>query len=205
MLGYIAIAGLILIIFALIGIIVSDNWRFTIICLSVQYLGCVLILIHNLPFVLAASKLIAGWIAAAILGMAIAGLPAEEMQWLGYNAEKKEGSFRSQRIFRLLIALMMALVVISIVPKIREFVPGIENVQSFASALMISLSIIQLSLISRPFDVVVGLLVLLSGFEIMYFVVETSALVTGLLEVIDLGLALVGAYLIIAPTLEHVE
>lgn len=40
-----------------------------------------------------------------------------------------------------------------------------------------------------------GLLTTISGFELMYAAVENSVLVAGLLAVVTLGLALVGAYL----------
>lgn len=203
--GYLSIAGLIIIVVTLGGITASNNWRFTILCLSLQYLGCIFLISKTLPLILAASKLISGWIAGAILGMALAGLSTEESYLLGYAARTKESFFRSQSVFRLLIAGMVGLVAISLVPKFQEFIPGIEFEHSLASALMICISLIQLSLISRPFDVVIGLLIILSGFEIAYSVVETSALVIGLLAVVDLGLALVGAYLIFSPTMEHVE
>lgn len=205
MADYLSIAGLIIIVVTLAGIIASNNWRFTILCLSLQYLGCIILLSKSLPLILAASKLISGWIAGAILGMALAGLSPEESQLLGYTTPNQENRFRSQSVFRLLVAGMVALVAVSLVPKFQEFIPGIEFEQSLASALMICISLIQLSLISRPFDVVIGLLIILSGFEIMYSVVETSALVIGLLAVVDLGLALVGAYLIFSPTMERVE
>jgi hypothetical protein len=51
---------------------------------------------------------------------------------------------------------------------------------------------------------VLGLLTVLSGFEILYAAVETATLVAGLLAAINLGLALVGAYLLAAPSLEDV-
>jgi hypothetical protein len=60
-----------------------------------------------------------------------------------------------------------------------------------------------LSLTSDPLRVIIGLLTSLSGFEIIYAAVETSTLVTGLLAGVNLGLALVGAYLLIAPTMEN--
>jgi hypothetical protein len=53
--------------------------------------------------------------------------------------------------------------------------------------------------------VTIGLLTALSGFEIIYAAIETSTLVTGLLAGVNLGLALAGAYLIIAPTMEAAE
>jgi hypothetical protein len=42
--------------------------------------------------------------------------------------------------------------------------------------------------------VVLGLLTFLSGFEVLYAAMESSSLVTGLLAVVNLGLALAGAY-----------
>jgi hypothetical protein len=45
----------------------------------------------------------------------------------------------------------------------------------------------------------------LAGFEILYATVEGSILVAALLAVINLGLALVGAYLLIASNAEQAE
>jgi len=50
-----------------------------------------------------------------------------------------------------------------------------------------------------------GLLTVLGGFEVLYAVVETSILVTGLLAMANLGIALVGAYLLSVPELEVSE
>jgi hypothetical protein len=55
---------------------------------------------------------------------------------------------------------------------------------------------IHMGIASRGIRVILSLLTLLSGFEILYAVVETSTLVAGLLAVINLGVALVGAYLL---------
>jgi hypothetical protein len=41
-----------------------------------------------------------------------------------------------------------------------------------------------------------------TGFEILYAVVEYSVLVTGILAFINLGLALVCAYLLASPTMQ---
>jgi hypothetical protein len=43
----------------------------------------------------------------------------------------------------------------------------------------------------------------LSGFEILYATVEGSVLVAGLLAIINLGLALVGSYLLVASNTEE--
>ena len=46
--------------------------------------------------------------------------------------------------------------------------------------------------------VILGLLTLLAGFEIIYAAVESSELVAAALAVVNLGLALTGAYLLSA-------
>lgn len=204
MLEFLPMVGLVIIILSLVAILSSENWRWTILLISIQYLGCFLLLLKSLPVVLAASKLIAGLIAGMILGMALSGLSLEESLAQGYIQKTKSGIFGSRRVFRLLMAVMVALVVMSVVNKFDEIVPGISLEQAYASAILIGLSLIQMSLISRPFDTVVGLLLMLSGFVIFYSVVETSALVIGLLAAVDLGLALAGAYLIVSPTLENI-
>jgi hypothetical protein len=50
---------------------------------------------------------------------------------------------------------------------------------------------------SRPYQVTLGLLTLLGGFEVLYAGVESSILVAGLLALINLGLSLAGSYLIL--------
>jgi predicted phage tail protein len=61
------------------------------------------------------------------------------------------------------------------------------------------MGILQLGFRTDPLSSVLGLLTFLSGFEILYAAIEQSTLVAGLLAVINLSLALVGAYLILAP------
>ena len=52
-----------------------------------------------------------------------------------------------------------------------------------------------MGLASRGLRVIISLLTFLSGFEILYTVVESSTLVTGLLALVNLGVAIAGAYL----------
>jgi hypothetical protein len=60
----------------------------------------------------------------------------------------------------------------------------------------------QVGLGSSVFRSLVGLLILLSGFEIIYAAVELSILVAGLLAMLTLGVALIGSYLMQAPGAE---
>jgi hypothetical protein len=50
---------------------------------------------------------------------------------------------------------------------------------------------------------VIGLLTVISGFEILYATLEASVLMTGLLAILNIGLAFLGAYLQMASHLEE--
>jgi hypothetical protein len=71
--------------------------------------------------------------------------------------------------------------------------------------LLIGMGLLHLGITARVLRVAIGLLTVLSGFEIIYATVEGSVLVAGLLAVINLGLALVGSYLLIASNAQEAE
>jgi hypothetical protein len=51
-------------------------------------------------------------------------------------------------------------------------------------------------------NVVIGILIFLSGFEIIYATVENSVFIAGSLALISLGIAILGSYLSITPPRE---
>jgi hypothetical protein len=73
------------------------------------------------------------------------------------------------------------------------------------SLLLIGMGLLHLGITSYILRVVIGLMTVISGFEILYSAVEGSVLVAGLLALINLGLALVGAYLLIADNSQEEE
>jgi hypothetical protein len=95
--------------------------------------------------------------------------------------------------------------VVSISPRLVEWVESIGTIQAVGASTLIGMGLLHLGLTAQPFRVVIGLLTFLSGFEILMAAVEVSALVAGLLAIINLGLALVGAYLMLTPNLEEVS
>jgi hypothetical protein len=60
------------------------------------------------------------------------------------------------------------------------------------------MGLLHLGVTDHILRVTIGLMTVLSGFEILYATVEGSILVAALLAGINLGLALVGSYLLIA-------
>ena len=74
--------------------------------------------------------------------------------------------------------------------------------QLLGSLLLASMGILHLGVTDNPFRVAVGLLTVLSGFEIIYAAVETSVLVAGFFALLALGISLLGSYLMAVPTNE---
>jgi len=82
-------------------------------------------------------------------------------------------------------------------------VPGIPLESAIGALVLVGLGLLQLGLTSHPIRVIIGLLTIISGFEIIYAVVEEPALVAGLLAGVTMGLALLGVYLIFQSSLEE--
>jgi hypothetical protein len=58
------------------------------------------------------------------------------------------------------------------------------------------MGLIHLGMTSQHSRVIVALLTILAGFELLYAAVEGSILVAAMLATVDIGLALVGAYML---------
>lgn len=213
--GFLPLAATALIATALIAattlvLLISSDWRLSLLALALQYVGIFGLVLQFWPFEMAAVKLVAGWMAAALLGMAIANLPLPKTEaendrgrlaWLG--VEKLGMNVPAGRIVSTLAAVLVWLVVFTVVPQLTNFLPDLERLPAIASLLLIGMGLLQLGFTSRPFPCIVALLTLLSGAELLYAAVESSTLVAGLLAGVTLALALVGAYLVQAPTMEE--
>jgi hypothetical protein len=71
--------------------------------------------------------------------------------------------------------------------------------------LLTTMGLLQLGMTTQILRVILGLLTTLSGFEILYAAMEGSSLVAALLVVVNLGLGLVGAYLLTVASEEQTE
>lgn len=188
------ILPVILIALSSVVLLVSHNWRYSILALAIQYVGVFWLVGTIWPFGLAAVKLVAGWMAGAVLS---ASQPDE-----GLREQLQPGA--SANAFRILAAGLVIALVISVAPRIQELFPA--NLYIIQGGLiLIGVGLVHLGMTIRPMRVALGLLTTLSGFEILYASVETSVLVAGLQAIITLGLALVGAYLLTSPGMESSE
>jgi hypothetical protein len=198
--GWISIIAVSMLTISVIFLIVSRDWRIRIASLSVIYVGVFALVFLRWPVSLALVKLVAGWMSGAILGMALTNYSQEEQNFDSMKQfpliSEKSQSIWAYRIFQIFLCVLFILVVLSITPNLIDLIPLITFEQAFAGLLLIVIGLLQLSQASEPDGVSLGLLVFLAGFETLYAVVESSTLLAGLLAGVNLGIALVGAYLI---------
>ncbi|UCF27463.1 MAG: hypothetical protein JSW42_12625 [Chloroflexota bacterium] len=177
------------------SLLVSWNWRLSIFSLAIQYVCVVVLVSSSWPLETAAVKLVAGWMACAVMALALRNQPDD----LIVGVERPI----SDSVFRLIAAVMAGLFAFTGGIRLVLWLPEISVEQAYGSMILIALGLLHLGLTNHPFRVVLGLLTLLSGFEILYAAVESSILIAGLLAIVTLGLAIICAYLLTAPTLEE--
>jgi hypothetical protein len=170
------------------GLLLSRDWRWSLGLFAMQYLGSFWLVTRHWPVGMAAVKLVTGWMVIAALAMTL--LPLSQK-------DQTEEQFLPQGVpFRLFASVVTALIVLAAAPRLEAATPGLGLPVIAGSLLPIGMGLLLLGSTSDIFRVILGLLTMLTGFETLYAAVEGSVLVAGLLAVVDLGLALVGAYLI---------
>ena len=170
-------------------ILINRDWRVSLGALAVQYLAAFWLVTRHLPFVMGSAKLITGWMVVAVIGMTRLSLS---------TAENEETFWPRGQWFRIILMCIVALVAAGSTPRIETVIPGIGLQVIAGSLLLIGAGVVHLGVTSDLLRVVLGLLTLLTGFEILYAAVESSILVAGLLAITNLGLGIVGSYLLIA-------
>lgn len=177
------------------GLLVSRDWRLELGLLGVQYLGVFWLTSLHWPVSMAAIKLVTGWMAIATLGITRLNLKDTE--------EGTKQVWPQGRLFRLFTAGIVTVIVMTAAPSVEEIIPGIGLPVISGSLVLMGLGMLHLGLTVQPFRVILGLLTVLSGFEVLYAALESSVLVAAMLATVNLGLALVGAYLLTARAPEE--
>jgi len=168
----------------------NKDWRISLGSLAMQYLAMTWLVTRHLPFAMGSAKLIVGWMAVAILGMTRLGSP---------NAEEEEETFTPHGVyFRIALIGVVALVTAGATPRIETSIPGLGLPVIAGGLLLIGSGIIHLGVSTNILRVTLGLLTMVAGFEIIYAAIESAILVAGLLAVINIGLGMVGSYLLLA-------
>jgi len=162
----------------------NQKWRWNILAIAVIYVSVFWMVLQVWSPGLAVVKLIAGWMAGAILGSAM----KEDTVSL---AEENKVEQR----FKLVIVMIMWIFSFSIMQRLSTKLP-IPEALIWGGVLLIIMGILQISMSLQPIRIIFGLLVAFSGFEVLYAGVEQSLLVAGFLVIITLGIALIGVLFI---------
>ena len=180
-----------------IGLLLSRDWRWSLGFLAAQYLGMFWLVTLHWPFGLASVKLVTGWMASATLGVTRLGMSERE--------QADESAWPQGHPFRLFAAALVVILVIAATPQVEIMIPGVSRPVIVGGLLLTGMGLLHLGITAEILRITLGLLTVLAGFEILYATVETSILLAGLLAIVNLGLALAGAYLMTAAPPEEAE
>jgi hypothetical protein len=182
--------AVVVILVASSGLLISRDWRWSMSLLAIQYVAAAWLVAQHWPLGMASVKLVTGWMATAALGMTRLGTRAEQSD--------VESVWPRGRWFQIFLAGIVVLLTAASAPAVEAAIPGL-GLQVVAGGLLLAgMGLIHLGITSEILRVILGLLTLLSGFEILYAGLESSILVAGLLALVNLGLALAGSYLMMA-------
>jgi len=176
------------------GLLLSRDWRWDLGLLTAQYVGIAVLVAQHWPLGMAAAKLVTGWMTTAALGITLTALPPHE--------ERADGFWSQNRLFRLFLVGVVAVLALAATPRLEQSLSGIGSPVLVGAIILIGVGLLQLGTTSQVLRVILGLLTVLGGFEVVYAALEGSVLVAALLAAVTLGLGLAGAYLLNAAVPE---
>jgi len=168
---------------ALLLVFMSGDWRFKLAGLAIADLLAFIAILQVWPVALASVKLIAGWMGIILISASRVINPEND----------RSQSKRSLAIFRLLIVILVWIVITVEVDAFNEWIP-ISFTNLYIGLIIIAGGLIYASVNQAMFDVIIGLLTLLTGFDVIYSSLEGSALVTGIYALIVTLLSLLNSY-----------
>jgi len=177
------------------GLLLYRDWRWDLGLLTAQYVGIAILVAQHWPIGMAAAKLVTGWMTTAALGITLTSLQS--------YSQPAEGFWPQGRTFRFFMVGMVVVLAAAITPRLEEALAGIGAPVVAGAVILTGVGLLQLGTSSQTLRVMLALLTVLGGFEILYAALEGSILVAALLAVVNLGLGLVGAYLLNASAPEE--
>ncbi len=179
-------------------LILLDNRRSVLAILAVQYVFVSWLVGLSLPLQVTAAKLVAGLIACAIIAVALANV--------GWSVHlKTPETIPSGMIFRFIAVCLVLFAAIGLGGNIWSALPNISTFASYGATFLIAMGLLQLGFQEEPVKVGIGLLTIISGFEVAYTTIEPSLAVMALLATVHIGIAVVVSYLVLIGSGEKPE
>lgn len=186
--GAFSTIAFVLIVIAAMVILIFRDWRINAAALAMQYLAAFLLVTISWPIGLAIVKLITGWMATAAIALT----------YMRQKNSESPSEPPASLFFRGLAGLLIVMLVFILAPTLQTQVfPGVELVIIQGGVMLIGMALMQLGTNSEPYLIIISLLSFLTGFEVIHAALELSTLLTGLMVIVNLGLALVGVYFIV--------
>ncbi len=174
---------LILLMAAGVSLLAFDDWRLMLAGVAVTYFGAFLLIVQAAPAGIALIKLVTGLMASALLFVSFKDQKSEQpaLAW-------------SSLIFKVTALALVWLVMMLVAGSFQQIFP--LNYETISGALIaLTGGLLVLGTTKEPAKVTMGILVLYSGFDILYTPLESSILINGLLSLITMLIALVGMYI----------
>ncbi len=204
-------------------IVVISDWRFSLAALSVQYVLVGLLLTRLIQPQVAVIKVLIGALVCVVLYLTARLVDARGKESVLEREDAEHGhsrhpasatsniqlpTFKTRAgallpdfAFRLLVTLFVGLAVYSL--SRRYPLPEIPSDIGFACYWLASVGLLVLMLTEEPLKTGMGLLTLITGFELFFSVLERSLSVVGFLGIANFLIALAIAYLAPSPALRH--
>lgn len=173
-----------LILIATLVIFTGRSWRNILIALAAIYFASFFLYLQQWDFLMAAVKLLTGWMGVAILSFVT-----------GHQHTSADIDLMPKRIF-MMIALVLVWVLAFLLSNRISLLFDMSPEIAFASFSIIGMGLLLLGIKSTSFNVIMGILTFFAGFELVYAELESSILVIGLLAAINLLIAFVGSYMV---------
>jgi len=166
------------------AILILTDWRWKMAGLAViQLIGFILIL-QIWPIALASVKLISGWMGIAVMSATMAS-----------NRELRiSETLTSARVYKLMLAAFSWIVIAASVERLNSWLP-IPYTNLFIGLVFFFCGILYFSQEVEINGIAIGLLIFLSGFDVIYSSLEGSALVTGIFGLIVILISIISSYL----------
>lgn len=171
--------------------LVKRQWVVNLAAMVLQYLAAFFLLTLVRPPNLAVVKLLVGWMVTLVLYVTLLSIG---------RFHKPQGlfSFSSGELFRLASGLLLIALVMVFSSPLQAAVFPQAPVEILVGSLgLITLGLLQLGTKDEPLYVILGFFTFFSGFELLYASLEYSTLIEALFALMNLGLGLMGAYILV--------
>jgi hypothetical protein len=181
-------------------LVLFNDWRIRLAALAFQYTAATALVLQLVLPVVGAAKLIVGMLVVSILTLTASqfgfGRTREEA------AAEARTSLRRFEVptgfpFRVFVTLMVGAAAVYLASQPALALPGLQRapVLNTSSYLLMAFGLLNLGLTEDPMRAGMGLLTLMTGFEVFYVAVEPSLAIVALLAAVEFGIALAVSYL----------